>query len=304
MTPTPETAPAKSADGSLNGPMTDGPLKYTKYGIAFGLVTMMVGVVATLLYGYRPAPVRIMKPSFFETPDQIGAVALKRFYVPLAKEKIVVLGLPTNRDWAAPIATGFMIAASQNSRKFTRVIIDDKMPVETRDQIRAVAPNLIELNTNTGTLAELTDALNAGLAANELILVIVPNLYSTHLLPGNAISRLEQIMATGGVADGVPKDAASVGSSASLFSLTVGPLALEASQEKELDPICMGSERDGSGTADLGCAIAQAGRYFYRKRILDKEPNARDRFTAIMQSPKANDFLLLVRQPQNFGKKL
>jgi hypothetical protein len=273
-----------------------GPLKYTKYGIGFGFLLVIAGFVTTLLYGYRPAPTQIMKPSFFDSPQEIGAVTLKRFYAPLAAEKVVVLGLPTNQDWAAQIATGFLEAALQNSRTFNRVIIDEQMATETRNQIRALVPDLIELKTNTETQSDLIDALNAGIAANQHILLITPNLYSTHLLPGNAITRLEKLMLAGNEKDD--------GRIISLFSITVGPLALEAGQEKELDPVCMGSERDGSGTADLGCAIAQAGRYFYRKRILDKEPNARARFTALMQSPRPNDYLLLVREPQNYGKKL
>ena len=275
---------------------SQGTPKYTKYGIGFGLVLVVIGVITTLLYGYRPAPTQIMKPSFFDTPEQIGAVTLKRFYSPLAGEKIVVLGLPTNQDWAAEIATGFILAGQQNSRTFNRVIIDDKMSSEMRAAIRKISPNLIELNTNTETLAELTDALNAGVAANEHILLIVPNVYSSHLLTGNMIFRLERSMLAP-----APKDDGKI---FSLFSLTVGSLALEASQEKELDPVCMGSERDGSGAVDLGCAMVQAGRFFYRKRILDKEPNARARFTAMMQSSRPNDYLLLVRQPLNYGKKL
>lgn len=261
---------------------------------------VVVGVVTTLLYGYRPAPTQIMKPSFFDTPEQIGAVALKRFYAPLAAEKLVIFGIPTNQDWAAQIAIGFLTAAAQNSRTFTRVIVDDKMSPEIRAQIRQAAPTMIELNTNTETLAELTDALNVGMAANDHTLLILPNLYSSHLLPGNAISRLEKSMQSNeGKEEGKEN-----GKIVSLFSLTIGPLALEAGQEKELDPVCMGSERDGSGTADLGCAIVQAGRMFYRKRILDNEPNARARFTALMQSPRPGDYLLLVREPLNYGKKL
>lgn len=283
-----------ASDSSQNS--SQGTPKYTKYGIGFGLLMIVIGVITTLLYGYRPAPTQIMKPSFFDTPEQIGAVTLKRFYSPLAGEKIVVLGLPTNQDWAAEIATGFLIAGEQNSRTFTRVIIDDKMSSEMRAEVRKISPKLIELNTNTETLAELTDALNAGVAASEHILLIVPNVYSSHLLAGNMISRLERSM--------LAPDAKDDGKIVSLFAITVGPLALEASQEKELDPVCMGSERDGSGAVDLGCAMVQAGRYFYRKRILDHEPNARARFTAMMQSSRPNDYLLLVRQPLNYGKKL
>lgn len=272
-----------------------GPLKYTKYGIAFGLLLVVTGVITTILVGYRPAPTRIMKPSFFETPDQIGAVTLKRFYAPLASEKLVVLGVPTNRDWAPGLVRGFLQAAQQNSRTFNHVIVEEKLSHEMRDEMHKLVPKVTELNTNSETLAELMDALNTAHAAGDEVLLLVPNLYSTHMLPGNPMARLEKAIFT--------SDAKEKGRIESLFAISVAPLALEATAEKEIDPICQGTERDGSGTADFGCEILQAGRYFYRKRILDNEPNARERFVALMQSSRPNDYLLLVRQPDSFGKK-
>ncbi len=95
-------------------------MKYTKYGIAFGLIIVTVGIAMTIKYGYRPAPARIMKPSFFENGEQIGVVALKRFYAQLADEHVVVLGLPTNRDWAKDVARGFVAAAKENQRTFAK----------------------------------------------------------------------------------------------------------------------------------------------------------------------------------------
>lgn len=268
--------------------------KYTKYGMLFGLVVVLVGVTATILYGYRPAPARIMKPSFFESPDQIGAVALKRFYAQLAGEKVTVFGIPTNRDWSIDVSVGFLLAAQQNSRTYTHVIVEQQLSSEFRDAIKKVASRVTELPTNTTTLAELTDAIQQSVQAGDRVLVIVPNIYSTHLLPGNMMSRLEKNL--------LPPDDDS-GKIVSLFTISVGPLALEAAQEKELDPVCMGSERDGSGTADFGCAIAQAGRFFYRKQLLDKEPNGREKFVALMQAPRPNDYLLLVREPRDYGIK-
>lgn len=248
----------------------------------------------TILLGYRPAPTRIMKPSFFEKPEQIGAVALKRFYAPLAGEKVTVLGIPTNRDWSTEFVSGFLLAAQQNERGYSHVIIEEKLVGPIQDEIRKVVPKLSAIPTNTETLAELTEAIQTSVQSGERVLVVVPNLYSTHLLPGNTMSRLEKNV--------LAADDKS-GKVSSLFTISVAPLALEAAQEKEIDPVCIGSERDGSGTAEFGCAILQAGRYYYRKRILDTEPGARERFVALMQSPKPNDYLLLVREPQNYGVK-
>ncbi len=253
-----------------------------------------------------------MKPSFFNTADEIGAVTLKHFYAPLATENIVILGVPSNRDWSTQLVSGFVQAASANARSFTHVVIERHLQKALREEVKRLAPTALEIDSNSEELTELTDAVLNAQKAGHRLLVIVPNLYSTHLLLGNVMQRLEANLAAGGVAapradgltaaDRVPRAREGVPGN-TLFSITVSPLALEAAQEKELDPVCIGSERDGSGTADLGCAILQAGRYFYRKRILDKEPRARDRFVAIMQSSKPGDYMLMVREPQNFGKK-
>jgi hypothetical protein len=283
-------------------------MKYTKYGIAFGLLVVITGVIVTLLVGYRPAPKKIMKPSFFDKPEEIGAVTLKHFYAPLADENVVVLGIPSNRDWSIQLVAGFMMAAEQNSRAFTQVVVEQQLQPELRAEVKKILPMSLEIDTNQQDLTELTKlieeaqrsnqassgaSLGASLGAKQRLLLIVPNIYSTHLLVGNLMRRLEANL-TEEASDRPPMG---------LFSITVSPLALEAAQEKELDPICIGSERDGSGTADFGCAILQAGRYFYRKRILDKEPNARARFIAIMQSSKPRDYMLMVREPRHYGKK-
>lgn len=265
-------------------------MKYTKYGIAFGMIIITLGVALTIKYGYRPAPARIMKPSFFEKPEQIGTVAMKRFYAQLASEHVVVLGLPTNRDWSADVAKGFVQASFENQRPPVKIFVETKMPDNFKAAVASQSQGVPvqEIETNTQTLTALGDAVTEALSTKQRIIVVVPSLYSSHLLEGNPISRLENLIDLPGRKEGT---------AAGLFSITVGPLALEAAQEQEIDPICMGSERDGSGTAALGCAILMAGRPFYRKRVLDSEPDARSRYVAIMQSPRPKDFLLLVRTP-------
>ena len=267
-------------------------MKYTKYGIAFGLILVVTGVIVTLLVGYRPAPKKIMKPSFFDKPEEIGAVTLKHFYAPLADEYVVVVGVPSNRDWSAQLVAGFILSAQQNSRAFTHAVVEEQLQAEVRAEVKKLVPSAIEMNTNMEDLSKITEIVADAQKSKQRLLVVVPNLYSTHLLLGNLMRRLEAGLISKG------EENPATPSAAGIFSITVSTLALEAAQEKELDPICIGSERDGSGTADLGCAILQAGRYFYRKRILDSAPNARERYVAIMQSLKPRDYMLMVREPR------
>ena len=144
-----------------------------------------------------------------------------------------------------------------------------------------------EIDSNTESMSELGDAVQGARTSSKKLLVVVPNLYSTRLLPAAPLARLErQIADQSGEKDVRP-----------LFTISGGPLALDPAGEKELDPTCVGTEMDRTGTSDFGCAILQAGRGYYRKRVLDTVPGVKTRFVAIMQSTKPNDYLVLVHPP-------
>lgn len=260
-------------------------MRYTRYGILFGLIVVTVGIFLTIRYGYRPAPTPIMKPSFFDRAEEVGAVVMKRFFVPLEQEKVVVFGVPSGRDWSAGVVEGFAAAAAQSRRGFTRVYVERQLGEPLKAAVRRQIPAMVEVDSNSEPASELIDAIRAAKASGEHILIVVPNLYSTHLLPGNPMDRLEKALLL--TEPNAPP----------LFSISLGPLALKPAEEKTLDPACIGTERDGAGTADFGCAIMQAGRVHYRKQLTETKEGAR--FIAIMQSPRRNDYLLLVREPSS-----
>lgn len=261
--------------------------RWAKWGLLIGMIAVTLGVVLTLLLGYRPAPQKIMKPSFFDHPEEIGAVTLKRFYASIGEETVVILGVPSNRDWATPFVRGFIESARANHRAFQVVLIEKLLSEALRKDVASLVSETSEIESNTETMSAVADGIEKARLENKKTLIVVPNIYSTRLIAESPLMRLEKQMNQAAGASYHP-----------FFSISVGPLALDPSQEKELDPVCMGSERDGSGTSEFGCAIAQAGRGYYRKRILETEPNAKARFVAIMQSTKPNDYLLLVREPE------
>jgi hypothetical protein len=243
-----------------------------------GMITAVVGIGLFLVFkfGYQPAPVRIMKPSYFSNASEIGAVVYRRFYSPIEEQKLVVMGVPPQPAWHREIVRGFLETAAGEKRPFELVIAETQMPA--LDLAGLPPMELIQIPMNTQTQAELIDAIREARAAGKKTLIYTASVFSTHLLPGNPILRYEQ--ATGD----------------RLFSITTGPLALQAVQEHVVTPSCVGSERDGTGMAPLGCTILQAGRYYYRKNI------PQDRFVAVMNSPKPdkyydNDYLLLVSYP-------
>jgi hypothetical protein len=254
------------------------------------MLVLTTGMLVVLKFGYQPVPPMVMTPSFFDQPTEIGALVFRRFYAEIGERKIVVFGTPSEPAYHREIVEGFLAAAKHDGSPFDVMIVEEQMPDIQKPE------GLIEkrVPTNSPTQAELVDALREVQSKGERAFVYMPSVFSTHILKGNPVERLEKTLGT------------------KLFSITTAPLALANDQEYIVDPPCVGSERDSMGVSDLGCAILKAGRSFYKAmakaNISEKEnakekPNNQRRWVAIMNQPTAGeDYLLMISTPnQNKG---
>lgn len=239
--------------------------------VAGVLAIMTAGVFLLLRFAYEPTPTQVMSPSFFSQPEDIGVAVFRRFYAPIAEKKLVVVGVPPQPDWQRQIIRGFLRGAAAENIPFDVILAEEAMPPLDLAGLPAITIQSVQMNTKTQ--AEFIDRLNAIRQSGKRILIYTASVFSSHLLPANPIHRFEKITGE------------------HLFSITTGPLALANGQEHLVDPPCLGSERDVSGTAALGCAFLKSGRGYYRKHIES------DRFVAIMNSPFPDDYILLVAAP-------
>jgi hypothetical protein len=233
------------------------------------LFVMTAGVLAMLKMGYKVDPVDVMSPSFFDDPEEIGAVVYRRFYTDIELRKRVVFGIPPQPDYHRLIVRGFLKAAMVEKHPFEALISEQQtIPLDLKD-----LPPLetVTVPTNTDTQAELVDAIKR--FDGKRLLIYLPSVFSTHLLPGIVITRLEAVLQE------------------NLLTITTGPLALRPDQEYRVDPPCLGSERDTSGTSALGCAILQSGRMNYLKKV------KQERWVAIMNEQRPGDNLLMISEP-------
>ncbi len=237
------------------------------------LIVMIVATGFAMIFkvGYNPAPALIMKPSKFDQVEKIGAVAFRRFYVPIEQAKRVVIGVPPQPEWQRDVVRGFLMEAASLGFPFEVIIADAQMPPLNLEGLPPVELHVVSLNSPT--LTEFGDRLQEARAAGKRTLVYTISTYSTHLLEGNAINRYEK--ATG----------------ERLLSITSAPLALNATEERLVQPPCVGTEQGGAHLAPLGCEILKAGRGFYRKKIYA------DKFVAIMNAPGFDDYLLMIAAP-------
>lgn len=237
------------------------------------LIIMIIATGFAMIFkvGYDPAPALIMKPSKFDNVERIGAVAFRRFYVPIEQEKRVVIGIPPYPEWHRDVVRGFLKEAASLGFPFEVIIAESQMPPLNLEGLPPVELHVVPMNSPA--LAEFGDRLQEARAAGKRTLIYVPSIYGSHLLEGNPITRYEK--ATG----------------ERLLSITSGPLALNAPEERIIEPPCVGSEQGGSRLAPLGCEILKASRGFYRKKI------HADKFVAIMNAPKLDDYLLMIAAP-------
>lgn len=249
------------------------------------MLVLTAGMLFVLKFGVTPVPPVVMTPSFFDQPQEIGAVVFRRFYESIREGKTVVFGTPMQPAFHREILQGFLQAAESDGLHFDTVIAEQQMP----DIVVPVGTKLERVATNSDLQAELIDAVTKSEAAGKHALIYMPSVFSTHVLKGNPIWRLEKTL-------GRP-----------LLSITTAPLSLANDQEYIVDPSCVGAERDNTGTSDLGCAILSAGRPFYKELIKadhdEKEnakakPNNQRRYVAIMNQPSpGEDYLLMVSSP-------
>jgi hypothetical protein len=249
------------------------------------MLVLTAGMLFVLKFGVKPVPPVVMTPSFFDQPQEIGAVIFRRFYEPIREAKTIVFGTPMEPAFHREILQGFLQAGEKDGFHFETVIVEQQMP-----EIAVPAgTNVVRVASNTDTQSELIDAVTKSEAAGQHALIYLPSVFATHILKGNPIWRLEKAL-------GRP-----------FFSITTAPLALANDQEYIVDPSCVGTERDNTGTSDLGCAILSAGRSFYKemfkadhdeKENAKTKPNNQKRYVAIMNQPTPNDdYLLMVSYP-------
>lgn len=251
------------------------------------MLILTAGMLFVLKFGYSPVAPVVMEPSFFDQPSEIGAVVFRRFYAQIRETKTVAVGIPLEPEFHRDILKGFLATAEQSGLHFDTIIAEQQMPDLDLHGI-TTAP-VIRVTTNTDTQAELVDALMKSEAAGQHALIYLPSVFSTHTLKGNPLFRLEKAL-------GHP-----------ILSFTTAALPLANDQEYLVDPSCVGTERDSSGTSDLGCAILLGARPFY-KALIAKDHNAKEnakakpdnqkRWVAIMDQPtQGEDYLLMVSFP-------
>ena len=255
--------------------------------VAGAIVT--AGVVLLLKYGYTPAPQRIMKPSHFANVEDLGRTVMKRFYGDLALEKTIVLGVQSERTRSLDFLRGYLKASKDENKAISHALVEVDLPPEYAALLTEFSVQNQILRTNTVEQKELAQAVKAARSAPDFqrLLIVVPNLYASHLIPNSPMLRLEKVLDE-------PK---------TMFTLLLSQLATAPEFERRMEFPCVGSERDTAGTSVLGCSLVMSSRSIYRayRKLETKEPVVKNRIVAIIQKTAGQDHHVLFRLPQDIA---
>ncbi len=237
------------------------------------LVAFFIGLMTVIIhFGVKARPINILKPSYFSTPDEIGAVIFRRFYSELAAEKLLVIGVPAKSVFHQNIVAGLIRVANHEGKPFDVLITDPRL---AQPESLPTTLTVIPLSINGEELGDAGALIKSLLAQEKHILVYTYSTMSSHLLAGNTIAQLEKILKR------------------PVFSITTSQLSLRNDEEYSLEPPCVGSARDETGTADLGCIILQTSRSYYRRNL---DPT---RYVAVIDQHGRSDYLLLSSGPKD-----
>jgi hypothetical protein len=249
-----------------------------KLSIAAFIVLILGGTLLLVRYGVAPQTISIMTPSFFDQPEQIGAVFYRRLYDPLTREKLVVFGIPPNPAYQERVLSGFLEAAQMEKHPYDLVLKEPSW----KDPARTGGAQIVNFDFNQDDPEEMVQKVKELTSQGKHVLIYTVSLFSSHLIAGNAINRFE---ATWG---------------APVFAITTGTLSLAPEFEGLIDPPCVGSARDIQGLYRLGCAMMFESRGTYRKHLVAQ---AQKRFVAIATQQGGKDYLVQLIGPGGDSSK-
>jgi hypothetical protein len=246
----------------------------TAVSITAFVILILAGTFAVLRYGVQPRSLEIITPSSFARPAEIGAVMFRRLYEPLISTQLVVIGIPPVPESHKDFINGFLDAAKAEKHPYDIVF---KEPQWNDPQLIGDA-KIVGFDFNLEDVDALVKQVRDAMAGGKRVLIYTVSIYSTHLIPGNAMQRFE-------TAWGSP-----------IGSITTGPLATRYEEEGLIDPVCVGAMRDREGLYPFGCAMLRESRNAFatiRKKHFKHDVN----YLAISSQQGSTDYLVQFNGP-------
>lgn len=233
----------------------------TKFLVSGFLIMVLAGVFFTLKFGLQPRPLAKINISSFETPLKFAESIELRLREEIKATPILILGYQPEKPHQLELVREFLKSNKEPEMSYEAVVADEHLDLPTEIGVSE------KIDTNQ-KIEALAQGLKTALEQKRRVVLIVPSIYSAQLVGGNVADLLKRQYQ-------LP-----------IGSFTVVELPRTREQEKEVTIPCLMKDADNTGTGSLGCAILQAGRATYRKKM---PPGFR---TGMMDQRGGSDFLI------------
>ncbi|KYG66346.1 hypothetical protein AZI86_04640 [Bdellovibrio bacteriovorus] len=244
-------------------------MKYL-YWVGVALV-IGVGVWLTTLVNPQPTTKNIVPFAQYETPEDLGKQIFTALQSEVKRAPIVLLGVTPNQVEDMEVWRGFMQANQEVGSKYEIIAVEPMLPYvelfesNLRFNIRDDMPRFVE---------GVKKAMQQGLR----VAVLVPHIYSSQLIAGNPVDRLQKEFE-------IP-----------ILSLSIVKFPVTLQQAEIFEPACVLEEgKDPGHTGPLGCMIRKVAKKTYDKKFED------NKYSGLVEKLSANDYLILFNR--NAGSK-
>ncbi len=247
-----------------------------KLFIGVGILVALVGLLwgASLLIG--PRPVRMINLSFFSSPSQMGSMIYSRLRQEMLGVRVLAIGVQPESSFHQMAVAGFLRAwrgdAVGGESAKLRIFVEEGLPWSEGPPDVPVESLRLKSDPH-----EIWGRVQNAQKNSERVILYTHAYYTTHVLAGNPISRLE------------------AASGERIPALTLVNFAATTEELKDLEPRCVGSARDDLGLADLGCLLRQRSTWYGRKWLKKRKELASTHYAAAMEMLGARDYLVFTK---------
>ena len=227
-----------------------------------------IAVVALGIYfsmSFSVGPESIPKINFTQVsvPEDLGKQVFDKLKLEVKAAPILVFGVAPGHTEDMELIRGFFEANQEAGSKYEVLIVEPMLPY-------------VEL-FNTGIyipmkedMPRLVEGIQKARAQGLRVVIVVPNIYSSQLLPNNPVDRLKSEYKM------------------DLTSISISKFPLTREQEETFDPKCFdGGAVDPAGTSPLGCVVRNMARKTYRKKF---EAN---KYSGALDQTGPKDFVII-----------
>ncbi|WP_413558880.1 hypothetical protein [Bdellovibrio sp. HCB209] len=239
-------------------------MKYLYWVGAIAVIAM--GIYISVRFSEETETLPKIEFTQVSTPEDMGKEVFEKLREEIKAAPIAVMGVTPNKIEDMELWRGFFETNQEAGLKYDVIIVEPMLPY-------------VEL-FNTGVyiamkeeMPRLVEGINKARAEGLRVAVVVPNIYASQLIEANPVAKLKSDYKL------------------DVTSFSVSNFPVTRQQEEAFSPKCFdGGAVDPAGTSKFGCAIRNAARGTYRKKL---EPN---KFSAKVEQTSSKDFLILLNR--------